>query len=74
MTKEEKDNDTSKHAPAARGGDPAVRRLSVPLILDRVKAAGLELAGGGCMDAAILTWSWNRINPKTDTSAGIFPH
>lgn len=50
------------------------RRLSVPLILDGVKAAGLELAGGGCMDAAILTWSWNRINPKTDTSAGIFPH
>ena len=30
------------------------RRLSVPLILDGVKAAGLELAGGGCMDAAIL--------------------
>jgi len=51
-----------------------VRRLSVPLILDRVKAAGLELAGGGCMDAAILTWSWNRIHPKTDTSAGIFPY
>jgi len=29
-------------------------KLSVPLLLDGVKAAGLEIPGGGCMDAAIL--------------------
>lgn len=30
------------------------KKLSVPLLLDGVKAAGLDIPGGGCMDAGIL--------------------
>lgn len=29
-------------------------RLNVPLLLDGVKAAGIEIPGGGCMDASIM--------------------